>query len=85
MTDFIRVGVLCVVTALFSGVLFFVVGTFASGSAGAGRFVFVGVDPFDVAFAWAGIVLVGTLAGSAVRLIRPLPPEVARSVDTRTR
>lgn len=84
-TDFIRAGVLGVVTALFSGVLFFVVGAFASGSAGPGRFVFVGVDPFDVAFAWAGIVLVGTLAGSAARLIRPLPPEVARSVDIRTR
>jgi hypothetical protein len=84
-TDFIRVGVLGVVTAVFSAVLFFVVGAFASGSAGPGRFVFVGVDPVDVAFAWGGIVLVGTLAGSAARLIRPLPPEVARSVDTRTR
>jgi hypothetical protein len=84
-TDFVRVGVLGVVTAMFSAMLFFVVGAFASGSAGPGRFVFVGVDPVDVAFAWGGIVLVGTLAGSAARLIRPLPPEVARSVDTRTR
>ena len=84
-TDYIRVGVLGVASAFLSGILFFIVGAFASGSAGPGRFVFVGVDPADVALAWGGIVLVGTLAGSAARLIRPLPTEVARSVDMRTR
>lgn len=84
-TDFIRLGALGLMTSVFSGVLFFVVGAFASGSAGPGRFVFVGVDPADVAFAWAAIVLGGTLVGSIARLVRPLPREVARSVDMRTR
>ena len=84
-TDYIRLGVLGLVTAIVSAVTIFVLGAFASGSAGPGRFVFVGVDPSDLAFAWFGIVLVGTLAGSAARLVRPLPREVARSVDIRTR
>lgn len=84
-TDYIRAAVLGVVTAIFSGALFFVVGAFASGSAGPGRFVFVGVDPTDVAVSWGFIVLFGTLAGSALRLIRPLPGDVARSVEMRTR
>ncbi|MFM6967326.1 MAG: DUF6350 family protein [Microbacteriaceae bacterium] len=84
-TDYIRVGVLGVSTAIFSGTLFFVVGAFASGSAGPGRFVFVGVDPVDVAFAWGGLVLLGTVIGSAARLIRPLPRDVAHAVEMRTR
>jgi len=84
-TDFIRLGALGLMTSVFSGVLFFVVGAFASGSAGPGRFVFVGVDPADVAFSWAAIALGGTLLGSIVRLVRPLPRDVARSVDMRTR
>ncbi len=84
-TDYIRLGVLGLVTAIISAVVIFVVGAFASGSAGPGRFVFVGVDPSDLAFAWFGIVLFGTLAGSAARLIRPLPREVAHSVHIRTR
>jgi hypothetical protein len=84
-TDYIRVGVLGIATAIFSGTLFFIVGSFTSGSAGPGRFVFVGVDPVDVAFAWGGLVLLGTLIGSAARLIRPLPRDVARAAEMRTR
>lgn len=84
-TDYVRLGALGLVSAFLSALMFFVVGSFASGSAGPGRFVFVGVDPIDVALAWAGIVLVGTLVGGAARLIRPLPQDVAHSVHIRTR
>lgn len=84
-TDYIRTAALGLMSALLSGMLFFIVGAFASGSAGPGRFVFVGVDPVDVAVAWGLIVLFGTLAGSAIRLVRPLPRDVAHSVEIRTR
>ncbi|MEY4397035.1 MAG: hypothetical protein RLZZ40_791 [Actinomycetota bacterium] len=84
-TDYIRAAVLALTTALLSTILMFVVGAFASGAAGPGRFVFVGVDPGDVALAWGGFVLVGTLVGAAARLIRPLPADVAQSVHYRTR
>lgn len=84
-TDYLRLGALGGASALLSAALFFIVGAFASGSAGPGRFVFVGVDPADVALAWGAIVLVGTLAGASARLIRPLPRDVAHSVDMRTR
>ena len=84
-TDYIRAGVLAVASAVLSTALMFVVAAFASGAAGPGRFVFVGVDPGDVAIAWGGFVLVGTLVGSAARLVRPLPADIAQSVRYRTR
>lgn len=84
-TDYIRAGVLAVSSAVLSALMMFVVAAFASGAAGPGRFVFVGVDPSDVALAWGMFVLFGTLVGAAVRLIRPLPADVAQSVHYRTR
>lgn len=83
--DFIRLGALAVATSVMSMAVMFIVGAFASGAAGPGRFVFVGVDPGDVALAWGGFTLVGTLIGSAARLIRPLPADIAQSVRFRTR
>lgn len=84
-TDYIRAGVLAISSAVLSALMMFVVAAFASGAAGPGRFVFVGVDPSDVALAWGMFVLFGTLVGAAVRLIRPLPADVAQSVHYRTR
>lgn len=84
-TDYIRAGALALISAGLSTVMMFVVAAFASGAAGPGRFVFVGVDPGDVALTWGGFVLVGTLVGASARLIRPLPADIAQSVHYRTR
>ena len=83
--DYVRLGVLALTAAIMSGLLFFVIGSFASGAAGPGRFAFVGVDPGDIALAWGVLVFIGTLLGAAARLVRPLPPEVARVSAIRTR
>lgn len=84
-TDFIRLGVLAAVSGVVSGIAFFIIGTGVSGSAGPGRFIFVGVDPVDIALAWGTMVTVGTAVGAAVRVIRPLPRNIATVARGQTR
>ncbi len=84
-TDFIRLGVLAAVSGVVSGIAFFIFGTGVSGSAGPGRFIFVGVDPVDIALAWGTMVTVGTAVGAAVRVIRPLPRNIATVARGQTR
>ena len=84
-TDFIRLGVLTVASGIFSGLAFLIIGSGVSGSAGPGRFIFVGVDPVDIALAWGTMVTVGTAVGAAVRVIRPLPRNIATVARGQTR
>ncbi len=84
-TDFIRLGVLAAVSGVVSGIAFFIIGTGVSGSAGPGRFIFVGVDPIDIALAWGTMVAFGTAVGAAVRVVRPLPRNIATVTRGQTR
>ncbi|CAB4595200.1 MAG: hypothetical protein F2574_03845 [Actinobacteria bacterium] len=84
-TDFIRLGVLTVASGIFSGLAFLIIGSGVSGSAGPGRFIFVGVDPVDIALAWGTMVTMGTAVGAAVRVIRPLPRNIATVARGQTR
>ncbi len=84
-TDFIRLGVLAAVSGVVSGIAFFIIGTGVSGSAGPGRFIFVGVDPIDIALAWGTMVAVGTALGAALRVVRPLPRNIATVTRGQTR
>lgn len=83
--DFIRLGVLALASGFVSGVAFLVIGAGTSGSAGPGRFIFVGVDPFDIAVAWGAMVAAGTAIGAAIRIVRPLPAGIARVAREHTR
>jgi hypothetical protein len=83
--DFLRLGGLAVGAGLLSGIAFLVIGSGVSGSAGPGRFIFVGVDPVDIALAWGSMVAVGTALGAALRVVRPLPRGVARVTRGHTR
>ena len=83
--DFVRLGVLAAASGVVSGIAFFVIGSGVSGSAGPGRFIFVGVDPVDIALAWGLMVAVGTAVGAAVRVVRPLPANIARVTRGHTR
>jgi hypothetical protein len=84
-SDFVRLGVMAVGAGLLSGLAFLVIGTGVSGSAGPGRFVFVGVDPIDIALAWGLMVAVGALVGVAARVVRPLPQNISRVARGHTR
>ena len=61
--DLIRVAVTAAGAATVVAVVVLVVGSYASGSAGPGRFASVGIDPLLVAGILAGGVGVGTLLG----------------------
>ena len=58
-----RVAITAVVAATVVGSVAAVVGSYASGSAGAGRFGLVGIDPVLVALVLAGGVLAGSFVG----------------------
>jgi hypothetical protein len=61
--DMGRVALTAAAGALAVGLAVIVVGSYASGSAGAGRFTLVGIDPVLVALVLAGGVFVGSLIG----------------------
>ena len=84
-SDFVRLGVMALVAGLLSGLAFLVIGSGVSGSAGPGRFIFVGVDPIDIALAWGLMVAVGALVGTAARVVRPLPHNISRVARGHTR
>lgn len=84
-TDFIRLGVLSAVSGVASGFAFFIIGTGVSGSAGPGRFIFVGVDPIDIGLAWGLMVAGGTAVGAVLRVVRPLPRSIATVARGQTR
>lgn len=83
--DFLRLGGLALGAGVISAFAFLVIGSGVSGSAGPGRFIFVGVDPIDIALAWGSMVFIGTALGGALRVVRPLPPGVARVTRGHTR
>jgi hypothetical protein len=58
-----QVAITAVVAAAVVGSVAVVVGAYASGSAGAGRFALVGIDPVLVALVLAGGVLAGSFVG----------------------
>jgi len=58
-----RVAITAVVAGAVVGSVAVVVGAYASGSAGAGRFALVGIDPVLVALVLAGGVLAGSFVG----------------------
>lgn len=74
--DIGRVAMTALAAAVMVGLATLVVGSFASGSAGAGRFAEVGIDAPLVALVLAGGVLVGSLLGLTVGTI-------ARNVSVR--
>ncbi len=63
--DMGRVAITAAAAAAIVGLVTIVVGSYAAGSAGAGRFAVVGIDPLLVALVLAG----GVALGSAVGLI----------------
>jgi hypothetical protein len=61
--DLGRVALTAVVAAAIVGLVAAVVGSYAAGAAGGGRFAQVGIDPALVALVLAGGVLAGSLVG----------------------
>lgn len=61
--DLGRVAMTSVTAATIVGLVTLVVGSYASGAAGGGRFAHVGIDPLLVALVLAGGVLGGSLLG----------------------
>jgi hypothetical protein len=61
--DMGRLAITAAVAAAIVGLTTVVVGSYASGSAGGGRFALVGIDPVLVALVLAGGVLAGSFVG----------------------
>jgi hypothetical protein len=63
IADLGRVAVTSVLAAVAIALTTFVIGSYATGSAGPGRFAQVGIDPIAVGLTLAGGVFAGALAG----------------------
>jgi hypothetical protein len=63
IADLGRVAVTAVLVAVAIALTMFVIGSYAAGSAGPGRFAQVGIDPIAVSLVLAGGVFAGALAG----------------------
>ncbi len=69
--SFGRVAVTAGIAAIAIGLISFLVGSYATGSAGPGRFAQVGIDPIAVGLVLAGGVFAGSLAGLLIgKLVR---------------
>ncbi len=62
-SDSIRLATAATGAAVFAAVVTILVGTYATGSAGPGRFAHVGIDPLMVGGVLAGGVFLGSLVG----------------------
>ena len=71
--DYVRLVVFGLATGVAAALLVLVIAQGAGGAAGPGRFVSVGIDVAVVATTLGVQVAVGTILGSAVRVIRPVP------------
>lgn len=71
LSDVGRLAITAGVAAVGVGIVSFLIGSYASGSAGPGRFAQVGIDPAAVGLVLAGGVLVGSFLGLIVgKLVR---------------